>query len=83
MGSVVHIYAQREDTRRKCAEKPGVVVCACNPGIRQLRQEDTSEFKASLGYIVSLCFKQTKNPGTCVECQHFGSTGGTEVQSQS
>lgn len=25
---------------------------ACNPSIQELRQEDCSEFKASLGYVV-------------------------------
>lgn len=49
VGSVGHSCLQLEDTgRRQGAERPVVVVCACNPSVRQLRQEDCSEFKASL-----------------------------------
>lgn len=76
MGSVGHTCLQLENTRRrKCSEKPGIVVYACNPHSRQLRQEDYSEFKASLHYIARPCFKQTKNAGTCLEFQDFGGTG--------
>lgn len=64
MGSVGHIYQQLENTRRrKCSEKPGIVVYACNSHTRQLRQEDCSEFKASLHYIARPYFKQTNRYG--------------------
>lgn len=33
--------------------KPGVVVQACNPVLRSLRQEDHIGFEVSLGYMVS------------------------------
>jgi hypothetical protein len=41
------------------AKEPGMVVYACNPRLRRLRQED-GEFEANLGYISRHCFKKKK-----------------------